>query len=72
MKFKAYTIIERAIEEGIDYGYNRAHKHTDKPSEALLKGEILNAITNNLCEILDFDESSAAEQICLQELKSVL
>ena len=58
MKFKAYNLIERAIEEGVNYGYARAHKHTDTPTEALLKGEIVNAITNELCEILDFENTS--------------
>jgi hypothetical protein len=58
MKFKAYQLIERAIEEGVNYGYSRAHKHTDTPTEALLKGEIIQAITNELCEIIDFEDRS--------------
>ena len=71
MKFKAYHLIERAIEEGVNYGYNRAHKHTDTPTEAALKGEIINAITNELCEIIDFD-TIEHELKCLLEEKNVL
>ena len=70
MKFKAYNLLERAIDEGINYGYQRAHKHTDNPTEALIKGEIYNAVMNSICEIVDFENTS--DLVYLQEGKSVL
>ncbi len=55
INLKSYLIIQRAIEEGIDYGYSRAHKHTSEPKESDLKEEIERAIMIALDEILDFD-----------------
>lgn len=57
MRFKAYEIITRAIEEGIDYGYRRAFKHVDKPDEELIKTQIYEAITNALSEVIDWENS---------------
>ena len=37
MKVKMYPLIERIIEEGIEAGWNRAHKHTDAPIEETIK-----------------------------------
>jgi hypothetical protein len=58
MKPNAYLLLIRCIEDGIRLGYNRAHKHTDTPSEQTLKNEIENAITNEICEWFTFDENS--------------
>lgn len=55
VKFKAYPIIERAVEEGIAYGYRRAHKHVDNPTESAIKDAIRQAVMGELCEILSFD-----------------
>jgi hypothetical protein len=54
IRFNAYAILSRAVQEGIEYGYNRAHKHTDTPSEETFKECIENAIMNNICEVMDF------------------
>jgi len=70
MKFKAYQLIERAVDEGINYGYQRAYKHTDNPSEALIKGEIYNAVMNSISEIVDFENVS--DLVYLHEDRSVL
>lgn len=56
MRAKTYTILERAIEEGLTRGWNRAHKHTDKPSEEHIKNEILAAVMGNICEVFSFDD----------------
>jgi hypothetical protein len=42
-----------AIKNGIDYGWNRAHKHTDTPNENLIKQEIENQIWNSIYEWFD-------------------
>lgn len=52
----SWAIISRAVEEGIDYGYRRAHKHTSTPSEDLLKNEIDNAIMSELSEVLLYED----------------
>ncbi len=55
VKVDAYEVICRAIEEGIGYGWNRAHKHTAHPSEEEIRAAMYNAISNELCEVLKFD-----------------
>jgi len=70
MKVNTYKILERAVEEGINYGYKRAHKHTDTPTIVQLSEEIHNAIMNNIAEVIDFEDQSPFT--CLQEGKVVL
>lgn len=50
-----YKIMARAVEEGVNYGWNRAHKHTENPSKEHAIEQIESAVMNALCEILIFD-----------------
>jgi len=54
LKANTYAVLARAVEEGLDYGYRRAYKHTDTPSEDGLKEEIRLAIMNEICEVFEF------------------
>ena len=56
MKPKLLPILERAIEEGTNLGYNRAFKHTDAPDETLIKYKIYEAIMEEIHEWFEFDE----------------
>lgn len=53
MRPKVNLLIERCIEDGINYGWNRAHKHVDSPSEYEIKDQIQSAIMNELYEWFD-------------------
>lgn len=55
-KVNLYHIISRAVEEGIAYGYNRAHKHTDTPDEFTLKDQVEQAVMNTLSDVIDFGD----------------
>jgi hypothetical protein len=44
------------IENGIEYGWRRAHKHTDEPTEDVIKGEISHAIELEMYEWFEFEE----------------
>jgi hypothetical protein len=55
-KVKAHVIIARAVEEGVRYGYKRAHRHSDAPSEEALCAQIEAAVVNALDEVLDFSD----------------
>lgn len=55
IKLNSYRIITDKIEEGINWGYRRAHKHCDNPNEDEIKEQMFNEITNALCDIIDFD-----------------
>ena len=56
LRVRVYEVLHRAIEEGLDYGWMRAHKHTDHPDEATIKDQILQGILNEVCEYFEFDE----------------
>ncbi len=55
MKPKTHSILFKAIEDGIDLGYARAHKHDNSPSENLIKDKILDAIIESVYEYFDFE-----------------
>lgn len=44
MKPNIYSILQDAINDGINAGYVRAHKHTDTPPEGTIQAEIELAI----------------------------
>jgi hypothetical protein len=56
MKPKLRNVLELAIKNGIDYGWNRAHKHTDTPNENSIKQEIEEAIWHEVYEWFDMGE----------------
>jgi hypothetical protein len=60
MKVRAYDVLRRALEEGAEYGWRRAHKHTDAPDEETIKDQIVTAILNEVCEYFDFDDGEPA------------
>lgn len=51
---RVYEIMDRAVEEGVVSGWQRAHKHTDTPHAETLKDEIADAVMNSICEVFDF------------------
>ena len=57
MRLNKYAIVERAVEEGIAYGYRRAIKHTQTPSHEAIKEEIHKAVISSLYRVLDLDAS---------------
>jgi hypothetical protein len=71
MKVNTYRILDNAVDAGIEYGYQRAHKHTDEPSAAQIKRDIHDAIMNELSEVFIFDDNSD-DITYLHESKTVL
>ena len=58
MRARDYTIMQRAVEEGVAAGWRRAHKHTDRPGEDAVCSAIWSAVTDAISEVFDFDETS--------------
>ena len=56
MQVKMYPLIERLIDEGIEAGWNRAHKHTDTPIEETIKQCIEQYIMQGFDETFEFDK----------------
>ena len=55
MKVKMYPLIEQIVEQGINAGWNRAHKHTDTPDEETIKNCIEQNIMNGFDGYFEFD-----------------
>lgn len=56
VRFKVFHLLERAISEGLEIGWNRAHKHVDDPSPDFILEQQEREIMNKLDEIVDFDD----------------
>lgn len=56
MKPKFREILDQAIENGIKYGWYKAHKHTDEPEENDIKGAIATAIWLEIDSLFDFEQ----------------
>ena len=50
MKPKILPVLEMCIENGLSYGYRRAFKHTDDPTEDQMTQAIKDAIMHELYE----------------------
>ena len=56
MKVRMYPLIERLVEEGIEAGWQDAHKHTDSPIEETIKHCIEHYIMLGFAETFEFDK----------------
>jgi hypothetical protein len=61
MKVRTYVVLDNAVEMGVNYGWNRAHKHTDSPTEEQIKQEIWHAVMNEITEWFTFDDEHKAD-----------
>lgn len=50
MKANEYLILSECVEDGINLGYTRAHKHTDNPTEQQIKEAIEQAVMTEICQ----------------------
>lgn len=53
---RALEVLQRAVEEGVEHGWRRAHKHTDTPDEASAREQIASSVVDEICQWFDFDE----------------
>ena len=56
MKPKLLPLLERCIEDGLELGYNRAHKHLDNPTQHQIIEKQFDAIMTQIFEAFDFKE----------------
>jgi hypothetical protein len=56
MRPKIRVILEKAIEEGVRYGYSRAYKHNDDPSDGAVIEAIEDAVMSAIDDYFTFDE----------------
>ena len=56
-RFRAYDLILRAVEEGLEYGWLRAHKYVDDPTQETILEEMEQAVMNTLDAVIDFERT---------------
>ena len=56
MKPKFHIVLETAIKEGVSYGYSRAHKHVENPTEGAIIDSIVEQVMNSLDDWFEFGE----------------
>lgn len=56
MKVDEYKVLVMVIENGVNLGWNRAHKHSDNPEEHYVKNCIEEAVMFELLEYFNFDD----------------
>lgn len=59
MRVRAYEVLSRAVEGGVEYGWRRAHKHTETPGEDAIKEQVIQAVLSEVCEWFAFDDESS-------------
>lgn len=63
MRLRAYSVVQRAVEEGVGYGIGRLWKHYDgeaMPEDYMRERAeaIMDAVMGALCEVFDFGAES--------------
>jgi hypothetical protein len=53
LQVKVYPILVRAVEEGVGYGWSRAHKHADNPDSEHVISTIEDAVLASILEVFD-------------------
>ena len=56
MKPKFRKVLEIAVEQGVSYGYRRAHKHVENPSESSIIMNIEEQVMNSIDEWFEFED----------------
>jgi hypothetical protein len=49
-------VLSEAVENGIKYGWHRAHKHDEDPDQIQIQGAVHNAIMQEISEYFDFED----------------
>lgn len=53
---RAYDVLDDAVTAGTTLGWNRAHKHDDKPQPPAIRAAIVDAIMTELVERFDLGD----------------
>jgi hypothetical protein len=62
MKVNEYNVLLLAVENGVQFGYARAHKHVETPTPDALQTTITDAVMNEVCEWFKFEEEEKDEK----------
>lgn len=58
MQANEYRVMEQAVEEGVKYGFAKAYKYHDAPSEDHVKEAVMDAVMSSICDWFHFSSNS--------------
>ena len=56
MKAKIAVILDECVDNGVDRGWARAHKHNESPMEIQIKSHIKECVMSQIYEYFSFEE----------------
>lgn len=56
MRVRVYQVLDRAVEDGVNAGWRRAHKHAERAGEDAIKEAIHAAVLAEICDWFAFDD----------------
>jgi hypothetical protein len=59
MKPNFRKVLETAIEQGASYGYRRAFKHVENPTEGAIIDSIVEQVMNSIDEWFEFEDDAS-------------
>ena len=57
LRVRVYDVLRDAIERGLAIGWRRAHKHPDKPTEEMMREQILLSVMAEVSEGFEFENA---------------
>ena len=56
LRLRIYTVVSRAVEEGVSHGIRRAHKYAVRPTRESLQDHLEREVLSALCDVIDFGD----------------
>jgi hypothetical protein len=54
---RSYSVLHRAVEEGVVLGWQRAHKHSDQPDAETVKDYIVQSVMDEIEAYFEFKQT---------------
>lgn len=58
IRVRAYEVLRRAVEDGAEYGWRRAHKYTDSPDAETVREAVVEGVMGEIGEWFEFGEEA--------------
>jgi hypothetical protein len=62
LPINVWKVVSEAVEAGARFGYRRAYKHTDSPSEEAVIENVSREVMNCLSEVVDFEQAQYEQE----------
>lgn len=56
LKVNVYAILTKCVDDGLELGWNRAHKHTDTPDKDCILQNMYDGVMLEISEFFKFDD----------------